>query len=86
MSDTLLEFLRSGALGMIRLGMSSEELRAQLGDPDDIAAREQIWLFGSQVSVNIQVPLVDDHVHGIWVYFLGREDVSKIPQLLDAGE
>ena len=34
--DSLLEFLRSGSLATIRLGMSVDELLAALGKPDDV--------------------------------------------------
>jgi hypothetical protein len=91
MVDSLLEFLRSGSLATIRLGMSVDELLAKLGTPDDVgypraknSADDSIWLYGSQGSNNLQVPLLDKRVTGIWLYMWGVHDVRSLPSLLSA--
>ncbi|HEY4262997.1 MAG TPA: hypothetical protein VGM98_22745 [Schlesneria sp.] len=84
--DSLIEFLRSGTLCNMRLGMSTAELRQQFGGPDDIAINGQIWLYGSQGSVNIQIQLADNAVHGIGIYFWGNTDLNAIPTGLVSGD
>jgi len=89
--DSLLEFLKSGTLATIRLGMSAGELIAALGNPDDVgcqraedSADDSIWLFGSQGSNNLQVPLLDKRVIGIWLYLWGVHDVRTLPSVFSA--
>jgi hypothetical protein len=82
--DFLLEFLRTGMLGTIRLGMSSDELRDVLGEPNDVGYQRKddlIWLFGSQTS-GIQIPLANNRVTGIWVNLRGVHKIDSIPVIL----
>ncbi|MBI3410317.1 MAG: hypothetical protein HY040_18415 [Planctomycetes bacterium] len=46
--DTLERFLKTGDLGEIRLGISPEEVRRLLGNPEDISTQKKplIWKFG----------------------------------------
>lgn len=84
--DSLLQFLRDGVLGAIRLGMSSEELRREIGEPTDVSTDGTVWLFGAQSSTNLQIPFADDRVYGIWLYFWGSANTSCIPKVLRPGE
>jgi len=84
--DFLLEFMRTGMLGTIRLGMSSDELRDVLGAPDDVGCQrkdDSLWLYGSQAS-GIQIPLANHRVTGIWVYFWGVHKIDSLPVILSA--
>jgi len=76
---------------MIRLGMSADELLAALGKPDDVgcqratdAADVSIWLYGSQGANNLQVPLLEKRVIGIWLYLWGSTDVCTLPLVFSA--
>lgn len=84
MSDSLLEFLRTGKLGPLWAGMSASELDRALGAPNAKATGGQLLLYGCEGIANVQVPLVDQQVTGIWVYFWGEADVSSIPAVLGA--
>lgn len=84
MSDTLVEFLRTGTLGPLRIGMSVSELHSALGAPDARATRGQLLLFGDESVANVQIPLTNQRVVGIWLYFWGETDTTSIPTVLGA--
>lgn len=48
-NDVLLEFLRTGALGQIRFGMTPEQIQDLLGHPDDVglvSRPHKLWKYG----------------------------------------
>lgn len=53
MIPTLLDFLKTGAIGKLRLGLTVDEVRALLGTPDDVCGtshrhpRPTIYVYGS---------------------------------------
>src|SRR4029079_19267984 len=80
--------MRTGVLGTIRLGMSSDELRDVLGGPDDLGypypgEDNLIWLYGSQAS-GVQIPLANNRVSGIWVYLRCVHKIDSLPVVLCA--
>jgi hypothetical protein len=86
MTDSLLEFMRTGRLGDITLGMSPIELQAHWGKPNDISVDGRIWQYGSSEGVNIQLPIIDNRVAGIWIYFWAGTDTDAIPSGILAGD
>lgn len=91
MRDSLSEFLRTGILSPVRLGMPSDEVLAELGQPDDVTYQSakapnkpSIWLFGSPSSSNLQLFFQDEQIKGIGLYLWGHLDIQSLPSVLSA--
>ena len=64
--------------------MTRGSVLSLLGEPDDVSTPDDLWLFGDQGDVNLQLPFVDDRVHGIWLCFWGSTDTNSMPDCLNA--
>lgn len=75
---TLIDFLARGALGAVTTGLTTDELRALIGDPEDTSVSQtpKIWKYGS-----IQFAF-DCHVRPAKLNFIGiyfRESPFTLP-------
>lgn len=64
-NDVLLEFLRTGALGQIRFGMTPEQIQDLLGHPDDVGLVSRphtLWKYG-----DVELHFRD---HSLWMIHL----------------
>tara|TARA_B100002052_G_C15487300_1_gene421275 strand:+ start:23 stop:490 length:468 start_codon:yes stop_codon:yes gene_type:complete len=82
--DTLLIFLRTGELGGVCIGMTRKAIQSLFGDPDDVGASADIWLYGDQCNSNLQLTFANDRVCGIGVYFFGSTNPISLPDHLNA--
>jgi hypothetical protein len=72
MMATIDEFLKSGQLGGLASGLSMEEVRGVLGDPEDVSvkANPAIWKYGAlQLSFSRGPQEPEPSVSGIFLYF-----------------
>ena len=74
------EFLRSGDLGGLHVGLSRSEVRELLGTETDHSQRSwknEIWRYES-----LQVSFVEDLLHLIGLYFEPGDKVLRLPRTL----
>lgn len=84
MTDTLLDFLRTGEFDGLRAGQPLDVVRHVVGKPDDVTTSGDLWLYGDQSGVNIQLPVRDDRIAGIWLYFRGLTNTDALPRCFSA--
>ena len=76
--DTILEFIKTGSLGPVRLGMTSEEIVNAIGEPEDISVKTKpyvIWKYGS-LQITFDTTLDKPVVTSIFVYFWPDEKTT----------
>lgn len=85
--DCVMNFLETGSLGPLHLGMIRQQIIDNIGEPDDFGyARKRdpqnncVLLYGTPDKVNLQLPISDGKLTGIWLYFRGSDDMSSLPQ------
>lgn len=85
MADCVTEFLRTGVLGPLRLGMTREEIVQAIGEPKDEGLHKDpdpfnhcLLLYGDQGLANLQL-FLDGTLKGIWLYFKSSDDFSSFP-------
>lgn len=90
MSDCVTAFLKTGRLGPLHLGMTRQQVVDAIGEPDDMGYSQRrdpfnncVLLYGETDKVNLQLPLKEGRVTGIWLYFRGSDDVSSLPHWMD---
>lgn len=84
--DTITDFLKTGRLGPLQLGMTRSMIVDAVGEPDDVGYTRRrdpynncILLFGDTGKVNLQLFLNAGMLTGIWFYFRGSDDKSSLP-------
>lgn len=89
MHDSLLEFLRTGILSSIHLGMTTNDVLAKLGQPNDVSyqnnakpSKPSIWRFGSPRLNNLQLFIQDGQIKGVGLYLWGCRDIQSLPSAL----
>lgn len=82
-----MEFLKTGRLGPLHLGMTRQQIIQANGEPDDVGRGRKrdpdkncILLYGETDKVNLQLALDDGVLSGIWMYFRGSDNTSTLPE------
>ena len=74
------EFLQSGNLGALRLGLTRNDVRGLLSDPPDYSENDDIWKYGS-----LQLTFSENSLSFIGLYF--EDGVLHLPStLVQAGK
>jgi hypothetical protein len=73
--STVLQFIRTGSLGLVSLGDSTDQVRAALGPPGDVSTSHHplIWRFGA-----LQVTFVRDRATLLGLYLDDGSEVGPV--------
>ncbi len=87
----VVEFLSSGVLGPLHLGMNGQRVVDSIGEPIDVgyqttrrALGTSVLLYGTTDKVHLQLSLTDGILTGIWLYFWGSDDLAALPTWMEA--
>tara|TARA_R110002095_G_scaffold152237_1_gene131943 strand:+ start:93412 stop:93894 length:483 start_codon:yes stop_codon:yes gene_type:complete len=86
LDNVIIDFLRTGKLGRLELGMSRSQVIEAIEFPDDEGYHRGtdpqnncVLLYGELDKVNLQLAIHQGKLTGIWLYFNGSDNLSSLP-------
>ncbi|WP_145311615.1 hypothetical protein [Gimesia fumaroli] len=84
--NIIIDFLRTGKLGPLKLGMSRTQVIEAIDIPDAEGYQRRkdpqnncVLLYGETDKVNLQLAIHQGKLTGIWLYFYGNDNLSSLP-------